>query len=84
METIVGAFEAKTHLSELLDTVLRGDIIVITRRGKPVARLMPYEEGHNVQEAKNAVLEIRSLAKSISLTGTWDDSWKEFRDEGRR
>jgi prevent-host-death family protein len=39
--TTVGAFEAKTKLSELLDRVERGEEIVITRRGKPAARLVP-------------------------------------------
>lgn len=37
----VGAFEAKTHLSRLLDEVEKGMHIVITRHGKPVAELRP-------------------------------------------
>ncbi len=37
----VGAFAAKTHLSELLDRVERGETITIERRGRPVARLVP-------------------------------------------
>ena len=37
----VGAFEAKTHLSELLAAVEAGEMITITRRGKPVAELRP-------------------------------------------
>ena len=42
METItVGAFEAKTHLSKLLDAVEAGTRVVITRHGKPAAQLMP-------------------------------------------
>ena len=36
----VGAFEAKTKLAELLDRVEQGEEIVITRRGKPVARML--------------------------------------------
>lgn len=36
----VGAFEAKTKFSELLDRVERGEEVVITRHGKPVARLV--------------------------------------------
>ena len=39
----VGAFEAKTHLSRLLDAVEAGETVVITRRGRPVARLTPPE-----------------------------------------
>ena len=37
----VGAFEAKTHLAELLRKVSAGQVIRITQRGKPVADLMP-------------------------------------------
>lgn len=40
----VSAFEAKTHLSELLRETERGNSYVIRRRGKPVARLLPPEE----------------------------------------
>jgi prevent-host-death family protein len=37
----IGAFEAKTHLSELLEKVGRGQVYVITKRGRPVAELRP-------------------------------------------
>lgn len=37
----VGAFAAKTHLSALLDRVERGERIIIARRGKPGAELVP-------------------------------------------
>jgi prevent-host-death family protein len=39
--TTVGTFEAKTKLSELLDRVEKGEEIVITRRGKEIARIVP-------------------------------------------
>jgi prevent-host-death family protein len=37
----IGVYEAKTHLAALLDAVAGGETVVITRRGKPVARLVP-------------------------------------------
>ncbi len=37
----VGSYEAKTHLARLLDQVAQGEEITITKRGKPVARLVP-------------------------------------------
>lgn len=40
----VGAFEAKTHLSELLAKVQEGEQITITKHGRPVARLVPVAE----------------------------------------
>lgn len=41
MDGTVGAYEAKTHLSQLLDRVEKGESLTITRNGKPVARLVP-------------------------------------------
>src|SRR6185437_4022074 len=40
----IGAFEAKTHLSELLDRVEAGEELVIARRGRPVAKLVPISD----------------------------------------
>jgi prevent-host-death family protein len=40
----LGAFEAKTHLSELIEQVRRGRSFVITLRGRPVAELRPLAE----------------------------------------
>jgi prevent-host-death family protein len=39
----IGAFDAKTRLSELLQRVERGQVYRITRRGKPIAELRPIE-----------------------------------------
>jgi prevent-host-death family protein len=41
----VGSYEAKTHLPHLLERVERGETIIITRHGRPVARLVPAEAG---------------------------------------
>ena len=41
---VVATNEAKTHLSALLQEVLRGETIVISRGGKRLAKLVPYEE----------------------------------------
>ena len=42
MKTI-GSFEAKTHLSSLLERVARGEEFTITRHGTPVALLVPVD-----------------------------------------
>jgi prevent-host-death family protein len=39
----VGAFEAKTHFSQLLERAQAGTVFIVTRRGKPVAQLGPSE-----------------------------------------
>jgi prevent-host-death family protein len=40
----VGSYEAKTHLPRLLSQVEKGESIIITKRGRPVARLVPANE----------------------------------------
>lgn len=80
----IGAFEAKNKLSELLDRAERGEEIVITRRGKPVAKLAPIDRTRDVARARAAAERIRRLAKELKL-GPFDwAEWKRYRDEGRR
>lgn len=76
----VGAFDAKTHLSSLLNKVAQGEEVLITRRGIPVARLVPAQEADRSRVAK-AIQRLRSLRKGVQLRGL---SWKELRDQGRR
>ncbi len=68
MET-VGAFEAKTHLSELLQRVEAGSTITITRHGKPVARLVPVSDAvdDTQQKRDRAVDGLLKLRKKYSL-----------------
>ena len=40
----IGAFEAKTHFSQIINEVERGADYIVTRRGKPVAKIVPIEE----------------------------------------
>jgi prevent-host-death family protein len=76
----VGAFEAKTHLSSLLERVERGEEVVITRHGKAVARLVPAARIDR-ERAQDVVAKLKALRAGSSLGGL---SWKELRDEGRR
>jgi prevent-host-death family protein len=65
--TEVGAFEAKNTLSQLLDRVEAGEEIVITRRGRPVARLVPPLAAQNPERARRAAAAIREMGKMSSL-----------------
>ena len=58
----VQASEAKTHLPQLLDEVEHGETIVITRHGKPIARLVP-EADHRRAEIEKAIEGIKELRK---------------------
>jgi prevent-host-death family protein len=79
----VGAFEAKNKLGSLLDEVERGEEIVITRHGKPVARLVSNEAWINRSQAREAAGRIRARAASLPA-GNFDwEALKQDRDAGR-
>lgn len=44
MPDIVNIHEAKTHLSSLLEKVKGGQVIILAKAGRPIARLVPYDE----------------------------------------
>lgn len=75
----VGAFDAKTHLSSLLNKVAQGEEVLITRRGVPIARLVPAEEADR-RDVAEAIQELRSIRKGVTLG---DLDWRDLRDEGR-
>jgi prevent-host-death family protein len=78
--TTVGAFAAKTHFSALLERAAKGEEIVITRHGRPVARLVPAAVSEEAQ-IEAAIAALKSFRQGATLGGL---SWKELRDEGRR
>jgi len=77
----VGAYEAKTHLSELLEKVEAGEEITITKHGAPVARLVPVKKEATREERVAAIQRIQKLAGSLSLGGL---KVKDLIREGRR
>jgi prevent-host-death family protein len=76
----LGAFEAKNKFGRLLDQVEHGEEIVITRRGKAVAKLVPAEPGFDRAKARRAVAGILRLSKGITLGGL---KIKDLINEGR-
>jgi prevent-host-death family protein len=76
----VGAFEAKTHLPALLERVAKGETIQITRRGIPVARLVPAGASALLDRRRLAA-EIREMRKGVRLGRT---SIRELINRGRR
>lgn len=76
----VGAFEAKNTFGTLLDRVERGEEIVITRHGRPVARLVP-NAGRDATVARTAFQRIRERAKTSGGLD-WEEL-KALRDTGR-
>ena len=82
----VAAFQAKTRFGELLDRVVRGEEIVITRHGKGVARLVP-QGGANSEHTRQAVAELRAgrslIAKRRGFKPLTDREIKAFIEQGR-
>jgi prevent-host-death family protein len=65
----IGAFEAKNRLSELLDLVENGQEVIITRHGRPVARLVAAEPV-NRAAARKAAETIKALRRGQTLGRT--------------
>jgi prevent-host-death family protein len=76
----VGAFEAKNRLGSLLDRVEQGEEIVITRRGKPVAKLVPTGPEFDRAKARRAVAGLLEASGGLTLG---DLKIKDLIDEGR-
>lgn len=76
----IGAYEAKTNFSRLLEEVSNGEAITITRNGIPVAVLTPAA-GSKAYSPEDAIAVLRSSRQHRSLDGV---SIRELIDEGRR
>jgi prevent-host-death family protein len=79
--SVVGAYDAKTHFSELLERVAGGEVITITRHGSPVARLVPATAISSVEGRQEAILAMRRIAGRNRLGGL---RVKDLIAEGRR
>lgn len=81
----VGIFEAKTHLSSLLEEVEKGGEIVITRHGKPVAKLVRAEQRLSPEAAerrKKALKELLEIGDRLKINAT-QEQIKAWIEEGR-
>ena len=78
-----GAFEAKTHFSELLSDVINGEKFIITKHGVKVAMIIPFSEAEEgINPVKEAIRSLKKLRKGITLGKNL--SIKEMLKEGRR
>ncbi|WP_407050525.1 type II toxin-antitoxin system Phd/YefM family antitoxin [Methyloraptor flagellatus] len=79
----VGTLEAKNKLSALLDHVVRGEEVVITRHGRPVARLVPAVAVDDFGEIAREITAARDALAASNVTLTTEEI-RVLRDEGRR
>lgn len=78
----MGAFEAKTHFSQMLEAVENGEQVIITKHGQPVAKVVPFL----VKEDRTLMSEVIAQIEAFSQLHTLGDDldWKTLRDEGRK
>jgi prevent-host-death family protein len=76
----VSTYEAKNRLSALLAEVARGVDVTITRRGLPVAKLVPATPTFDAEKARAAADGLREASRGVTLGGI---SIKDLVDEGR-
>jgi prevent-host-death family protein len=81
MESI-GSYEAKTHLPQLLDRVAKGEEIMITKHGKPVARLVPASPARPKPDVRQVIEELKAFSKGNTLGD--GITIRDLIDEGRR
>jgi prevent-host-death family protein len=77
----LGAYEAKTHLSRLLDEVERGESFAITKHGRPVALLVPATPGGAGMTVDEAIDGLHRFRAGRRLGGT---SIRDLINDGRR
>lgn len=75
----MGIYEAKTHFAELIDRASKGQCITITRRGVPMATIIPVE-AKSRRSASDLIAELREIRKGCRLNGL---SIREMIEEGR-
>jgi antitoxin (DNA-binding transcriptional repressor) of toxin-antitoxin stability system len=76
----IGAFEAKNKLGQLLDWVEAGEEVIITRRGRVVAKLVRPDTAPDNERARSAAVRIRARRRGMTLGGI---SIKDLINEGR-
>jgi len=78
MASDVGVYEAKTHLTALLDRVQHGEQFTITKHGKPIARLIPVQR-NSVEHRREIIERLKKFREGQTL----DVPVKQLIDEGR-
>lgn len=66
---VIGAYDAKTHFSELLERVEGGEEVTITRHGLPVAKMVPVQRAATREERQEAIRRWRQSSREIRLAG---------------
>ncbi|HUX40329.1 MAG TPA: type II toxin-antitoxin system prevent-host-death family antitoxin [Rectinemataceae bacterium] len=74
----IGAFEAKTRFSELIEMVSEGREILVTKRGEPMARIVP------VADRTDSIARLLREFEAVRAGARPGPSLRELKEEGRR
>lgn len=78
----VGSFQLKTHLSELLARVAEGEVITITRNGRPIAKLSPIDATATKLSPADAVRAFQEFRRKRPRSGLTAKEALNLRHEG--
>jgi prevent-host-death family protein len=67
----MGIFEAKTQLSELAQSAASGEVVVLTKRGKPIAQIRALQDQNEWQDTQNVIDALRAFRRKINV-GSFD------------
>ena len=81
--TSIGFYEARTHLSQLLDQVARGKKVLITRHGKPAAVLGPPPPEAKT-DVREVIRQMKEFRRREGPTLGPDLTIRDLIEEGRR
>lgn len=76
----ISAFDAQAHLSRLLDEVVEGETITVTKNGVPIAQLIPAPEVRQ-RSTREVIAALKEFRRGKTLDGV---SVRELIEEGRR
>ncbi len=84
-KSTIGAFDAKNHFSELIDRALHGGETIVTKHGKPVAKIVPFvEESAEVGAILTSIAETRNKVYQRGTLLEEGESWKDMARKGLR
>ena len=77
-ESVVGVYDLKTHLSSVLERVIAGQVVTVTRHGHAIARILPVSES-TPTERRAAIQRIRAARRGRTLGMSAKDAINEGR-----
>ncbi len=81
--TTLKAVEAKSHFSEILDRASKGEEFIVTRRGEPIVKVIPFSK-HSESDIQEVLADLREFRKGTKSFRKEGESWNDIAREGLR